>query len=86
MCNCLHIAISFYQNQQSRKSYKVLVFNLRGHFTPKCRSPPFYSQKAKTESIKRRNTGWIKIKENISFMSKEKLYLSVKKYIKPTER
>ena len=41
VCNCLHIAISFYQNQQSRKSYKVLVFNLRGHFTPKCRSPPF---------------------------------------------
>ena len=42
VCNCLHIAISFYQNQQSRKSYKVLVFNLRGHFTPKCRSPPFF--------------------------------------------
>ena len=32
----------------------------------------FYSQKTKTENLKRRNTQWIK--ENTTFMSKEKQY------------
>ena len=38
---CFCIAICHYYELPNSQYNKSVVFKLRGHFTPKCRSPPF---------------------------------------------
>jgi hypothetical protein len=62
---CLDLLLYSNMSPPNSQYNKSVVFKLRGHFTPKCRSPPFLFSKNKAENLKRRITQWLK---NITFM------------------